>query len=946
MKLTEHDIEKQIFSIVQQLLAESGTQFSSRQLTDNVSLSRHLGIDSLGRAELFQRIEKHFEVRLPDNVLASADTLDDIAKAVFTATPIQKKLPREFHNAAFTKTHVDVSSSKTLLDPLLIYAENAPDRPHIYMQDENGQEEVITYGKLYEAALQVAAGLQQHGLKPGDTVAIMQPTNPHFYYTFYGILLAGCIPVPIYPPLRPHQIEAYAKHEAKILQNAEVRMLVTFHEAENISHLLRAFIPSLKYVVTTSTLMKSKEKGTIFQARPEDFALIQYTSGSTNAPKGVLLTHSNLIANIQAFGKSINVQPNDSTVSWLPLYHDLGLIGFWLGSVYHGLPLNSLSPLTFLNRPEQWLWAIHFHRATISGAPNFAYELCVRKVDPASIEGLDLSSWRIAASGAEAIQPKTLRRFTEKFAPFGFKAETFLPVYGLAESTVGLAVPTPGRKPWIDKVDRKSYEEKQVAIPTEDENSLEFVSCGPPLPGHAIRIVDDENLIVPERHIGHLQFKGPSNMQGYYGNPEATKAIYHDGWLDSGDFAYQVEGEVFITGRCKDTIIKAGRNLYPTEIEDIAATVPGIRKGCVIAFGVVDNKRGTEKLVIVAETLEKRPLERSNIMHQITDKMSTMLDVIPDDIILVAPRIIPKTSSGKLQRSACRKAYLEGKLAATSQPVWVQLTRLTMSFAGIKFMSRLGQCAKGLYTAYIALLLVITLPPVWLMLFILPRNMAALLCKAWARVCFFLAGCPISITKDKSRTPKPVIYAANHASYIDSLLLVGVLPSSTRFVGKQELLKTPIIRTFMNKLGYVYVDRMEFSKGVEDTKLIDQLLREGHSIAIFPEGTFSYAAGLRPFKSGAFKAAVDTQTPIVPIAIRGTRHILRGDERLSRPGKIHLTFSHSIAPQGNDWQALSQLKTATREAIAKHCGEPTLDMILAGPSAISDDVHKQKAPKE
>ena len=268
----------------------------------------------------------------------------------------------------------------------------------------------------------------------------MQPTNPGFFYTFAGVLLANCIPVPIYPPLRPHQIEAYAKQEAKILRNAEVRMLVTFHEAEHLSKLLRAFIPSLKHVTTVNSLLKNDEKASFFGAKADDFALIQYTSGSTSAPKGVLLTHQNLLSNIRTFGEFGHMNHQDVLVSWVPLYHDLGLIGMWLSSLYHGIPLVVMSPLTFLTRPERWLWAIHYHRGTISGGPNFAYELCIRKIEPEQIEGLDLSSWRAAVNAAEAIQPKTMERFTEKFAPYGFKPEAYRPAYGLAESTVCLTV--------------------------------------------------------------------------------------------------------------------------------------------------------------------------------------------------------------------------------------------------------------------------------------------------------------------------------------------------------------------------------------------------------------------------------------------------------------------------------------------------------------------------
>jgi acyl carrier protein len=931
MKLTEQDIERQVSTLIQQLLMESGSPHSQRPIKPDASLQQHLGIDSLTRAELFQRIEKTFHVQLTDQVIIEAETVTDIVDAIYAATPMQDKHPRTRNRRAATDVQVDLSKAHTLIDVLVAYVNQAPDRPHIYYLDEQGREETITYQNLFSNALRIAGAILKLGLKPGDTVAIMQPTTPRFFYTFYGILLAGCVPVPIYPPLRPRQIEAYAKLEANILRNAQVRLLVTFQQAERLSQLVKAFVPSMKAVVTADDLLQNQDEATVYSATAEDFAMIQYTSGSTNAPKGVLLTHANLLANIRAFGQAVDLKATDSTVSWLPLYHDLGLIGFWMGSLYFGMPLNSMSPLIFLNRPEQWLWAIHNHRATISGGPNFAYELCVRRIDPASIEGLDLSSWRIAANGAEAIQPKTLARFAEKFAPYGFRAEAMMPVYGLAESTVGLAVAPPGRKPWIDQVDRQAYEEKQQALPTTDVNSLAFVACGKPLPGHEIRIVDADHQPLPERHIGSLYFRGPSNMQGYYGNPEATAAIYHDGWLDSGDMAYMVDGEIFITGRKKDMIIKAGRNLYPTEIEDLTAQVTGIRKGCVIAFGISDPQHGTEKLVVVAETSLASADDRKRLAEEITDKITTALDIAPDDVVLVPPHAIPKTSSGKLQRSACQKAYREGRLSRRGAPLWVQLTKLSAGWAGASTRSFLGKLGKGIYTAYATLMLFITVIPLWLIVLISPQKLAAHFFRGWSWLIFWLCACPVRVTgKEYIAADNPMIYAANHASYIDSILLAGLLPSGAIFVGKKELLQTPVIRTFMRKLGHLTVDRLDLSKGVENTQAIANALAAGHPIVIFPEGTFTYAVGLRPFKLGAFKVSVETGRPVCPIAIRGTRQILRDREYLMKPQIVHVSVSPPLLPQGDDWQEMIRLKNLTHEAIAKQCGEPTLDLISAG----------------
>lgn len=931
-------IEQKLVAIAQQLLAESGEEYAHRTITSDASLQRHLGIDSLGRAELFQRIEKNFDVQLPDRIIGEAETLQDIARAIAKASPREKI---QIHEATvkpiIIKSAVDPTKAKTLIDLLVMYTTENPDKPHIYVQDEQGKEELITHGKLLELSQRVAQAIIQRGIHPGETIAIMQPTNPGFFYTFFGILLAGCVPVPIYPPFRMHQIESYAKQEATILRNAGVRMLVTFQQAENLSHLLRAFVPSLKEITTVDELLKTREKADIVPAQSGDFALIQYTSGSTSAPKGVLLTHQNLLANVRAYGKAIKITEKDVAVSWVPLYHDLGLIGMWFGSLYHGVPLVILSPLTFLNRPERWLWAIHYHRGTISAGPNFAYELCARKIDPATIEGLDLSCWRLAINGAEAVQPKTLERFSKKFAAHGFKPETFVPVYGLAESTVGVTASPPGRTWRVDQIDRKTFEEEHRAVPTSAENqksSLEFVSCGPPLPEHEVRIVDGENKELPERHVGMLQFKGPSSMQGYYSNTEATRAIYHEGgWWDSGDFAYLADGEAYITGRRKDIIIKAGRNLYPTEIEELTSSVSGIRQGCVIAFGISDVQKGTEKLIVVAETNETKEKEREQIRENVIEKIVTALDIVPDQVVLVKPRIIPKTSSGKLQRSACKNMYLEGQLTKTLLPAWAQIAKLGAQWAGVKIKRALVFTGKLLFTAYVAVFFLSTLPIILLCLQFLPRNIAANITRFWARNLFRVGFSPVIVTGQKNISHSaPLIYAANHTSYLDALLLISLLPTDTRFVGKKELRKVPVLRTFMHKLDHIFVDRFDFPQGVEDAKQMENILHEGHPILIFPEGTFSYAEGLRPFKPGTFKIAAETGIAVCPVAINGTRPLLRGTELLFRPGIIKINFGEPIRANGNDWQDITQLRTKVRLEIAKHCGEPTLDLITAGSS--------------
>lgn len=935
----EQDMHHELCQLTHAFLIESGVDYK-RDIKLDDSLQRHLGIDSLGRAELFRRFEKAFDVSLPDNLLAEVETLSDVANYLRSVKPaFHTKAKRHVITEHGAPVEVDPSQAQSLTHLLLLYGEQAPEKVHTYFQTENGKEETLTYGELLQGSRRVAQRLREFGLKEGETVAIMQPTTFGFFYTFFGTLLAGGIPVPIYPPFRPHMIEAYAKTEARILNSAQVRVLVTFDRAEKLSRLLQGFVPSLKVVTTVHELMKATPLESVHRASADQFAFIQYTSGSTSDPKGVLLTHQNLLSNIRAYGKAVAASSRDVTVSWLPLYHDFGLIGSWLGSLYYGAPLILMTPFSFLSHPEKWLWTIHYHRGTIACAPNFAYELCIHKIDPERLEGLDLSSWRIAANGAEKVYPRTLEQFSEKFKRYGFNADAMMPVYGLAESTVGLCIPPLGRGARVDDVDRKQFEEERLALPASDKHALSFVGCGVPIEGHAIRVVDDDGAVLPERHVGNLQFKGPSSMQGYFNNPIATRAVFHDGWIDSGDLAYLVDGEVFVTGRRKDLIIKAGRNLYPSEVEELVGLVPGVRVGCVTAFDVSDEKKGTEQLIVVAETREKGKVNRDEIIRQINEVIANALDISPDKVLLVAPHTIPKTSSGKLQRAACKAMYQQGRLERWRVPAWMQVSKLGVAWFGRKMLGVVYSGSKMLYTLYMAIVVIATTLPMLVLAYILPAHRFRKECKAWLRFIIRAAGCPLKVVNaDNLTKANPVVYVVNHASFSDAVVLMAVLPDNAVFVGKKELFSAPIIKTFMKKLGFLSIDRQDIPKGMSDAKQMLHALSNHQSLVVFPEGTFGYAAGLRPFRLGAFKTAAEAKVAVCPIALSGTRNILRDDEKLMRPGRVMVTVGEPIKPQGDDWQAVTSLRDLARAEIATHCGEPSLDFIAA--NTIADKIER------
>jgi len=768
-------IEAKLIKITQQFLIELGREKGLRTLSIKAALARDLGIDSLGKVELFHRAEEAFHIRLPQSVMVGAETLEDLAKAIEKAD-LPREVMRSMIMPIVIESIYDPSKAQSFVEILINRGTQDATRIHIYYQDENDQETPITYGQLLANATLIAGGLNDLGIVKGDTVAVMLPTCEDFFYVFMGILLIGAIPVPIYPPFRPDKIEEYAFRAAKILKNAQVRLLITFHRAERLSELLRIFVSSLKAVTTVDALRESNKRGMLTTITDQFPALIQYTSGSTALPKGVLLTHFNLLSNIRSIGKSINLSSDDVAISWLPLYHDMGLIGAWLSSFYHANPLVVLSPFTFLSRPESWLWAIHYHRGTLSAAPNFAYELCIRKIPEKNLSGLDLSSWRLTFNGAEAVNPKTIERFTKKFSPFGFKPQTMFPVYGLAESSVALTFPKLNQLPIIDTIDRAIFENEQRAVPvTQSSKHIQFVCCGDAIVNHNVRIVDNHDELVPMRKVGHLQFRGPSSMTGYYQQSEATNAIYHDGWWDSGDLAYRTDDGIFITGRQKDIIIKAGRNIHPDEIEEITGQVRGVRKGCVVAFGVIDSHTGTEKLVVVAETKETKKVTLKEITDEITEKITVVLDIVPDEIVLVPPKAVLKTSSGKLQRSACKKMYQHKKLTQYQIPVFWQMTKLFAKGICLKLGQAILFPFRLLYHIYVALLIIITMITVGLGVFILPYRMASVFCKGWAKLFLTLIACEVRVVnQEKIPSKRPIIYVANHASYIDSLALLAV----------------------------------------------------------------------------------------------------------------------------------------------------------------------------
>jgi 1-acyl-sn-glycerol-3-phosphate acyltransferase len=915
-----------VLDLVGSVVAELHPERSGSRVRLDSSLERDLGLDSLGRMEVILRLERRFAISLGEQVLASAESPRDLVRAAVAAGARISEPVEIDHELVTSHAQGEPDHARSLTEVLEWHADRHGDRIHVHLIGDEEQADELTYGGLRVGAGAVACGLLERGLQAGETVAIMQPTGLDYFYTFYGIMLAGGVPVPLYPPARPSQLEDHLRRQTAILASSGARFLVTVKEAKRLLRLVAPQAPDLRAVVTVDELDAKPGLTAAVPRGPEDTAFLQYTSGSTGNPKGVILSQANLLANLRHGGAAISLDSSDIFVSWLPLYHDMGLIGACLASLYYAVPVVLMSPLAFLSRPRRWLWAIHRFRGTITAAPNFAYGLCEHRVDDHELEGLDLSSLRVAFNGAETVSPQTIAGFTRRYSAYGFHPEAMYPVYGLAESSVALAFPPLGREPRIDRVrrDELAGAGRAVVAGDDDAGALQFVSCGQPIPAHEIRIVDDAGSELGDRHEGHLQFRGPSATSGYFRNPEATCSLFHDGWLRSGDLAYIADGEVYLTGRSKDVIIRAGRNIYPHELEEAVGDLPGIRKGCVAVFGSPHPDSGVERLVVVAESRTTDAGQRQDLAQSVNDTTVDIIGTPADDVIVAAPHTVLKTSSGKIRRAACRELYEQQRLAVSRRSPWLQLVRIAAAAVRPRARRLLRAAADLLYAGYAVLVTVIFATLLWPVVTLLQWRERSWRLASWgSRLVAFLTATPIRVS-GLENLPRDgsFVLVANHASYIDPFVVTAVIPHRFVWVAKLEFLDHGLTRLPLKRLGAHFVDRWDAESGVRDTRRLLEELRSGHSLAFFPEGTFYRSPGLLPFHMGAFVIAAEAGAPVVPVVLRGTRSKLRDGQWRPRRGSLAVEVLPPVHPDGHEWTDAINLRDTVRSSVLRFCGEP------------------------
>jgi len=522
-------------------------------------------------------------------------------------------------------------------------------------------ERYRSYAEVRQASCRVARSLVEAGLRRGDLVAVVLADAEPFLTTLFGVSMAGLVPASLYAPAGTSELSRYLELTARILRASGAKAVVT----------TAALVPAFEGVsgqcpaLALTTAYDSLDAPAIEpDARPalDDIALVQYTSGSTSAPKGVALSHRNLSANVDAINGPAGLMTTsaDLAVSWLPLNHDMGLVGMALGPLYSARPGVLMPAAAFVKRPVEWLRALTRFRGTVSFAPNFAYDLCVRRVKDRDLDGLDLSSWRVAGCGAEPIHPDTLAAFAETFARVGFRATSFLPSYGLAEHVLAATFPPRNRGPRLEQISLRSMTDERRASPAREDRSVTIVSCGCALPDHQVRIADDAGDPLPDRSVGEILLAGPSVMAGYYREPELTAQTIRGGWLHTGDLGYLSDGELFVCGRVKDLIIVNGRKYHPQDLEWAVDDLAGVRRTGVVAFGVADAGRA-DRVVVVAESSGTAAPDA--MIEAIRKRVGDLFGLYVDDVAIVPGGTVGRTTSGKVQRAAVKAMYERGELA-------------------------------------------------------------------------------------------------------------------------------------------------------------------------------------------------------------------------------------------------------------------------------------------
>lgn len=553
----------------------------------------------------------------------------------------------------------------TFTSVLRDFYEREPDRVSVTLQHPNQPDFHITYRELIERSNDYAVEYARMGVKPGDVVILILQHGKDLVYSFWGAVLLGAIPSMM--PFLTEKLspERYRADLSALFSHSHPTGVVTYPEFETDVKALVAEHDNSCHVFIADRIPQQEKvdfaslPGT--QAKEDEVVLLQHSSGSTGLQKGVALSHRSIFNHLNSYGASINLTRDDVIVSWLPLYHDMGLIACFLLPILRGVPVVQMSPFDWVRAPYRMLRAISDYHGTLTWLPNFAYNFCAQKIRDRDLEGVDLSSWRASINTSEPVRFKSHEIFFERFKGYGLRLETLQTSYGMAENTFAATQNDLSKLPYVEDVDRESFTTDRVARPAYGGRpAIQMMSCGQPIPETNIRIVDDKGHDLPERHIGEIVLKSTCMLTEYYNRPDITKkAFLPGGWYMSGDYGYMFNGEIFVAGRKKDMLIVGGKNVYPQDLESLACEIPGVHPGRTVAFGMFDEAQGTEEVVIIAEVDTNDEAEHERISDEIRKHVTKNSAIAVRYVRVVGPKWVLKTSSGKVARTANKEKFLK-----------------------------------------------------------------------------------------------------------------------------------------------------------------------------------------------------------------------------------------------------------------------------------------------
>ena len=540
----------------------------------------------------------------------------------------------------------------------------APERVAAYLQFAGRDDLFLTYEQLLRGASAYAHTLEREGIQPGEVTVLILQHGEDLVYSFWGAILHGAIPS-IMPFLTEKlSPERYRADLSALVSVTKPAAIVTYPEFEAEVRAALQEGDSVRAVIVTDRIDAQTEidfdslKG--YQRNPDDIVLLQHSSGTTGLQKGVALSHQAVFNQLNSYGKSLSLTDLDVIVSWLPLYHDMGLIAGFLMPILSGIPLVLMSPFDWVRAPYRLLQSISKYRGTLTWLPNFAYNFCAQKIRDRHIEGVDLSSLRAVTNCSEPVRWESHVAFYERFKGFGLKLETLQTSYAMAENVFGVTQSQLGSQPVVEEIDREVFMVERVARnPIDGRPSMKMMSSGKPLENVRVKVLDENGSDVPDRVVGELALRSDCMLTGYFNRPDLTEKAFRDGWYLTGDYGYISKGEVFVSGRKKDMIIVGGKNIYPQDLESLTYEVPGVHSGRSVAFGMFDDAQGTEEVVIIAEGDSDDPDEQQKIADAIRLHVTKNSAIALRHVRVVGPKWILKTSSGKTARSANKEKFLK-----------------------------------------------------------------------------------------------------------------------------------------------------------------------------------------------------------------------------------------------------------------------------------------------